>query len=60
MIFFFEDSLALKKWLPGTYSFCCLTYFRQHAMMFSSEDKNIIKNDYEEKGLTTYRICKEH
>ena len=29
-------------------------------MVFSSEDKAIIKNDYEEKSLTAYRICKEH
>ena len=29
-------------------------------MVFSSKDKTIIKNDYEEKGWTTYRICKEH
>ena len=59
-MFIFEDSLALKKRLPGTYPFRFLTYFRQHAMVFSSEDKTIIKNDYEEKSRTTYRICKEH
>ena len=29
-------------------------------MVFSSEDKTIIKNDYEEKGWTAYRVCKEH
>ena len=29
-------------------------------MVFSSKDKTIIKNDYEEKDWTTYRICKEH
>ena len=29
-------------------------------MAFSSKDKTIIKNDYEEKSWTTYRICKEH
>ena len=29
-------------------------------MVFSSEDRAIIKNDYEEKGWTTYRICKEY
>ena len=29
-------------------------------MVFSSEDKAIIKNDYEEKGWTAYQICKEH
>ena len=56
----FEDSLALKKWLPGTYPYRFLTYFRQQAMVFSSEDKTIIKNDYEEKGWTAYRVCKEH
>ena len=55
----FEDSLALKKRLPGTYPYRFLTYFRQQAMVFSSEDKAIIKNDYEEKGWTAYRICKE-
>ena len=29
-------------------------------MVFSSEDKAIIKNDYEEKGWTAFRIFKEH
>ena len=29
-------------------------------MVFSSEDKAIIKNDYEEESWTAYRICKEH
>ena len=29
-------------------------------MVFSSKDKAIIKNNYEEKGWTVYRICKEH
>ena len=56
----FEDSLALKKRLPGTYPYRFLTYFRQQAMVFSSEDKAIIKNDYEEKGWTVFRIFKEH
>ena len=56
----FEDSLAHKKRLPGTYLYRFLTYFRQQAMVFSSEDKTIIKNDYEEKGWTAYRVCKEH
>ena len=60
MVSVFEDSLALKKRLPGTYPFCFLTYFRQQAMVFSSEDKAIIKNNYEEKGWKAYRICKEH
>lgn len=60
MVSVFEDSLAIKKRLPGTYSFCFLTYFRLHAMVFSSEDKAIIKNDYEEESWTAYRICKEH
>ena len=56
----FEDSLALKKWLPGTYPYRFLMYFRQQAMVFSSEDKGTIKNDYEKKGWTAYRISKEH
>ena len=29
-------------------------------MTFSNEDKAIIKNDYEEKGWSAYRIWKEH
>ena len=29
-------------------------------MVFSDEDKAIIKNDYEEKGWSAYRIWKEH
>jgi transposase len=29
-------------------------------MVFSEEDKAIIKNDFEEKGWTPYRIWKEH
>ena len=43
--------------------FAFLTYFRQQAMVFSSEEKTIIKNNHEKKGWTTwttYRICKEH
>ena len=52
--------LHLKKRLPGTYPYRFLTYFRQQAMVFSSKDKAIIKNDYEEKSWTVYRICKEH
>ena len=56
----FEDSLALKKRLLRTYSFRFLTYFRQQAMVLSSEDKAIVKNDYEEKGWTAYQICQEH
>ena len=55
----FEDSLAHKKRLPGTYLYRFLTYFRQQAMVFSSEGKAIIKNNYEEKGWTAYRIYKE-
>ena len=27
---------------------------------FSDEDKGVIKNDYEEKKWSAYRICKEH
>ena len=56
----FEDSIALKKRLPGTYHYRFLTYFGQRAMVFSSENKTIIKNDYEENGWTAYRICKLH
>ena len=52
--------LHLKKRLPGTYPYRFLTYFRQQAMVFSSKDKAIIKNDYEEKSWTVYRRCKEH
>ena len=52
--------LHLKKRLPGTYPYRFLTYFRQQAMVFSSKDKAMIKNDYEEKGWTVYWICKEH
>ena len=29
-------------------------------MFFSEEDKAVIKNDYEEKGWSAYRIWKEH
>ena len=29
-------------------------------MVFSSEDKAIIKNNYGEKDWTAYRICKEY
>ena len=29
-------------------------------MVFSSDDKAVIKNDFEEKGWTAYRIWKEH
>eukprot|EP00111_Clytia_hemisphaerica_P015309 TCONS_00045177-protein len=29
-------------------------------MVFSNEDKAVIKNDYTEKGWSAYRICKEH
>ena len=29
-------------------------------MVFSSEDKAVIINDYEEKGWTAYKIWKEH
>ena len=29
-------------------------------MVFSKEDKIIIKNDYEEKGWSAYKIWKEH
>ena len=29
-------------------------------MVFSEEDKAIIKNDFEEKGFTAYKIWKEH
>jgi len=29
-------------------------------MVFSSEDKAVIKNDFEEKGWTAYKIWKEH
>ena len=29
-------------------------------MVFSSENKAIIKNEHEEKGWTAYQICKEH
>ena len=57
----FEDSLAFKKKrLPGTYPFRFLTYFRQQAMVFSNEEKATSKNDFEKKGWTAYRICKEH
>ena len=50
MVYVFEDSLALKKRLPGTYPFCFLTYFRQQAMVFSSEDKAIIKTIMKKKA----------
>ena len=29
-------------------------------MVFSSEDKAIIKNDFVKKGWSSYRICHEH
>ena len=47
----FEDSLALKKRLPGTYPYRFLTYFRQQAMVFPSEDKAV---------RTAYPIRKAH
>ena len=52
----FEDSLALKKRLPETYPYRFLTYFRQQAMVFSSEDKAIIKIDYDKKGRPTQYV----
>ena len=60
MVSVFEDSLALKKRLPGTFLICFLRYFRQYAVVFSSKDKATIRNDYEEKSLTAHQICKEH
>ena len=30
------------------------------VLVFSSEDKAIIKNDFVEKGWSSYRICQEH
>ena len=60
MVSVFEDSLWLKKQLPGTYPFRFLTHCRQHAMVFWNEDKANIKNGYEEKAWTACRICKEH
>ena len=56
----FEDSIALEKRLPETYPYHFLTYFRQQVMVFSSENKAIIKSDYVEKSWTAYRICKQH
>ena len=56
----FEDSIALEKRLPETYPYRFLTYFRQQVMVFSSENKAIIKSDYVEKSWTAYRICKQH
>ena len=53
----FKDSLPLKKRLPGIYLFRFLTYFRQQAMVFSSQDKAIIKYDHEGNGWTAYRLC---
>ena len=35
MVAVFDDSLALKKRLPGTYLFPFLAYFRQHAVVLS-------------------------
>ena len=29
-------------------------------MVFSTEEKAVIKNDFIEKGWSPYRICKEH
>ena len=55
----FKDSLPLKKRLPGIYLFRFLTYFRQQAMVFSSQDKAIIKNDYEGNGWTASPLCVE-
>ena len=59
MVSVFENSLALKSGFPGTYPFHFLTYFRQHAMVFSSKDKAIIKNNREEKGWLTCRLFKK-
>jgi len=36
------------------------TIERASGMVFSSDDKAVIKNDFEEKGWTAYRIWKEH
>ena len=59
MVSVFEYSLAFKKRLRGIYLFRFSTYFRQHAMVFTSDSKAIIKNDYKGKGWTAYRIYKE-
>ena len=34
--------------------------FPCRKMVFSDNDKAVIKNDYVEKGWSAYRICKEH
>ena len=34
--------------------------FPCRKMVFSDDDKAVIKNDYVEKGWSAYRICKEH
>ena len=34
--------------------------FPCRKMVFSDDDKAVIKNDYVEKGWLAYRICKEH
>jgi len=32
----------------------------EDMLSFTNDDKATIKNDYEEKGWTAYKICKEH
>ena len=34
--------------------------FPYRKMVFSDDDKAVIKNDYVEKGWSAYRVCKEH
>ena len=59
------ETLALLK------TVCCILQYLQisastslfiHiiAMVFSDEDKAVIKNDFMEKNWSAYRICKEH
>ena len=50
MVSVFEDLFALKKRLTGTYLFWFLTYFRQHAMVLSSEDKAPLKTIMKKKA----------
>ena len=58
-VFFFKSSHYIANYRFTLFAATSSKVF-SWKMVFSNEDKAVIKNDYEEKGWTAYRIWKDH
>ena len=60
MTSFTTEFIAMRQSCYRYYNLTNKSIQHYAIMIFSQEDKAVIKNDFLEKNWSAYRICKEH